>query len=129
MFEVVIAVSIFFGAMAVISQILRNGTRASVRANMGSDAIVRCERCLSEVLTGILPLESVQGVPFADDPAWTYTINVVDSGTLNLLRVEAVVQHLGPDGTPNASFELVRMIRDPLALIEPETAIPEEEAF
>ena len=50
--EIVLAIAIFFGSMAALSQLAWNGTRASVQARLKSQATIRCDAKLNEVLTG-----------------------------------------------------------------------------
>jgi len=126
LFEVVLALSIFMGAMAVIGQVLQNGSRAATQAQLSSDAAIRCERRMNEVLAGVLPLSSVQNAPFEDDPSWQWTLNVADAGIPYLLETEMVVDHLDSSGNINNTFRLIRLMRDP-QIYEDAAIIPEEE--
>jgi hypothetical protein len=110
---VVLALAIFIGALAAISQVLRTGSQAAIRTQLASEAILRCEQKLNEVLSGVLPLESSDHVRFEDDNAWQWSLQVFDSGTVNLLRLELTVEHLGPAQSVNTSYQLVRLLRDP----------------
>ncbi len=126
LFEVVLALAIFLGAVAVIGQVLQNGSRAATQAQLSSDAVIRCERRMNEVLAGVLPLSSEQKAPFEDDPNWQWSLNVVDSGIPYLLETEMVVEHLDSGGRINNTFRLTRLMRDP-QIYEDAAIIPEEE--
>jgi general secretion pathway protein I len=122
LFEVVLALAIFIGALAAISQVLRVGSRASIRAQLASEAVLRSDYKMNEVLSGIIPLQGAQRTPFEDDPDWLWTLNVVDSGTPNLLLLELTVEHSGTGGDLAASFQLTRMVRDPQIYTDAATA-------
>ncbi len=77
---------------------------------------------MNEVLSGIIPLQGAQRTPFEDDPDWLWTLNVVDSGTPNLLLLELTVEHSGTGGDLAASFQLTRMVRDPQIYTDAATA-------
>ncbi len=126
LFEVVLALAIFLGAMAVISQVLENGSRAATKAQLSSNAVIRCERRMNEVLAGVLPLSSEQNAPFEDDSSWQWTLNVADSGIPYLLETEMIVEHLDSNGMTNTTFRLTRLMRDP-QIYEDAAIIPEEE--
>lgn len=113
LFEVVLALAIFLGATAVIGQVLQNGSRAATKAQLTSEAILRCERRLNEVLAGVLPLSSVQKTPFEDDPAWQWSVNLAETEIPYLVDVEVVVAHLSSRGLENVSVRLNRLLRDP----------------
>ena len=50
--EIVLSLAIFFGALAILSQLSWNGARAAVQARLKTQAIIRCEAKLAEVLAG-----------------------------------------------------------------------------
>ncbi|QDT32849.1 hypothetical protein [Thalassoglobus polymorphus] len=126
LFEVVLALAIFLGATAVIGQVLQNGSRAATRAQLTGDAAVRCERKMNEVLSGVLPLSAENRAPFEDSAAWVWTVNVLDSEVIGLLKVEVIVEHLSSRGDVNNSFQLTRLVRDP-QIYEEAAIIPDEE--
>lgn len=113
LFEVVLAIAIFVGALAAISEVLRTGSRASVRAQLTSEAAIRCERRMNELVGAVLPLEPADRIPFEDDPNWVYTVTILDGPAMNLLQVETLVERLASTGESSASCRLVRLLRDP----------------
>ena len=58
--EVVIALALFFAAMAAISEILHMGSGASVKAQLLAEASLLGESKLNEVIAGIVPLTPVE---------------------------------------------------------------------
>jgi hypothetical protein len=113
LFEVVLALAIFIGALTAISQVLRTGSQAAIRAQLFSEAQLRGEQKLSEALSGVLPLEAADHVAFEDDDAWQWSLQILDSGTVNLLRLELLIEHLGPARLVDTRYQLVRLLRDP----------------
>lgn len=127
LFEVVLALAIFMGAMAAITQVLKSGSMASIRAQLTSEAVIRCEGKLSEVTSGVLPMQSMQRSPFDDDPTWQWTLNVTETGIPYLLEVETVVEHSSSQGVVDGSYRLKRLMRDPLVFEEAALAAQGEE--
>jgi general secretion pathway protein I len=111
--EIVIALTIFFGALAALSQLAWNGSRAAVQARLKTQAIVRCEAKLAEVLAGIEPMQPKSKVPFPDDSKWTWSLNVTESNYPELLQIEVTAAHSGNNSLANVAFTLNRWMRDP----------------
>ncbi len=111
--EIILALTIFFGALTALSQLAWNGSRAAVQARLKTQAIVRCEAKLAEVLAGAEPLQPKTKVPFTDNPQWTYSINIAESQYPELLQVEVTAAHSGNNSLANVEFTLRRWMRDP----------------
>ncbi|WP_437186830.1 hypothetical protein SH668x_000194 [Planctomicrobium sp. SH668] len=118
LFEVVLALAIFVGAVAAISQVLANGSRAASRAQLQSQAVLIGERVMNEVIAEIVPLSSAAKTPVDGMPKWFWTVDVSNSNVPGLLRVEVITEHEAP--TPNSviKYQLVRFVRDPQAMID-----------
>jgi hypothetical protein len=115
---VLLALAVFLGAFTVIGQIVSTGSQASVAGQLESDAVLRAQTKLAEVVGGIEPVAGVQGESFEDDPDWTWSLTVSDGPHEDLLLLTITVEHLRADGTPNASFVLNRVVRDPQLFID-----------
>lgn len=111
--EIILALTIFFGAMAALSQLTWNGSRATVQARLKTQAIIRCEAKLAEVVVGAEPLQPKTRVPFPDNEQWLYSINVADSQYPDLLQVQVQVSHTGNTSLSRVEFSLSRWMRDP----------------
>ena len=116
--EIVLAVAIFFGALTALSQLAWNGTRAAVQGRLKSQAIVRCEAKLAEVLAGIEPMQPKSSVPFPDNSRWNYSIVLGHTQFPQLIQVDVTVSHSGNSRLANCSFTLRRWIRDPAAFMK-----------
>ena len=126
LFEVVLALAIFLGATAVIGQILQNGSRAATRAQLTAEATIRCERRMNELLSGVLPLTTVQKAPFEDNASWVWSVNLLDTNVVSLLEAEVVVEFVRSNGTVGESVTLKRYLKDP-QIYEDAAILPEEE--
>lgn len=116
--EVILAIAILGGSLAVIGELVRLGTQHASEASQITTAQLMCESLLAEIASGARPFQSQQQVPLDPlDPeqAWVYSLDIqpVDGG--ELLAVSAAV-HQNPQRYPKpAGFALVRWMRDPSA--------------
>jgi len=111
--EILVALGIFFASMAMLSQVSWNGTRAAVQARLRSQAILRCEAKLAEVVSGVETLQPRTNVPFPDDSKWTWSLSISDTTYPDLLQLDVTVAHTGNSSLANVSFTLRRWMRDP----------------
>lgn len=112
--EVLLSLGLFLGALAALSQLWYGGVRASVQARLGTQAILRCESKLNEVVAGAVPLLDTSNTPFDDDSTWTWSLKVSRSEDhANVLLLIVNVSHPGQGGLSASSHQLSRLIRDP----------------
>jgi general secretion pathway protein I len=126
--EVMLALAILVGALAVLGEFGRMGMRSAKTSRDLSRAEMLCESIMSEIAVGILTPDPVQGAPVedpvqgtpvsatqTDDVApWIYSI---DSETIDqdgLLAVTVTVQQDLPSEQRPVSFTLVRWMPDPM---------------
>ncbi|WP_437192002.1 hypothetical protein [Planctomicrobium sp. SH527] len=118
LFEVVLALSIYIGALAAISQILNTGSKAAIRAQLRSQAELYCESQMNLILAGGVPLESVSKSLIDGKADWYWTLNVLDAGVPYLLRLELTVEHSGNHSDAEVQYQMIRLIRDPQVFID-----------
>jgi prepilin-type N-terminal cleavage/methylation domain-containing protein len=125
--EVILAIAILAGAMVVLGQLVRIGTRASQGARDLTQAQLRCESIMAEILAGAAEPEPVTRAEVPDDPDWLYSIGLeaTDQEGLVLLRV-TVEQNLPGRKRPRG-FSLVRWISDPGIELPEEAEMPQPE--
>jgi general secretion pathway protein I len=111
--EMVLALALFVGAITVLAQVAWNGQRAAVQAKLRTEAAFRCETVMAEVLAGAVPFQSQQGIPFSDDPKWSWGVQIAPGKYPELLHVTVDVEHRSATRTANAGFSLQRWTRDP----------------
>ncbi|MFO1040137.1 MAG: hypothetical protein U0941_00040 [Planctomycetaceae bacterium] len=118
--EVLISVAIFLGALTVIMFALNTGQRSEIAARLQSEAVLRCEAVMGEIVSGVSEATSSDGNKFTDDEEgnWEWSAKVTDGGVTGLLQVTVVVEHKPNGDTPNAAFSLVRYMRDPQIFLD-----------
>jgi prepilin-type N-terminal cleavage/methylation domain-containing protein len=111
--EVVLALALLVGAIAVTGELIRLGTLSAARARDMTQAQLICESKLAEIMAGIMLPEAVSYAEYELDPEWLYSVELASADVpgLVILRV-TVVQNLDPIQRP-AEFSLTRLIQDP----------------
>ncbi len=118
--EVIISVAIFLGGLTAIMQGLAMGQRSELSARLQSEAVLRSEATMGEIICGASPATSSQGNRFDDDEIgnWEWSAVVSETGTSGLLQVTVTVEHKPGGEDPNASFTLIRYMRDPQIFLD-----------
>jgi general secretion pathway protein I len=124
--EIILALALFFGALAALSQMTWNASRAAVQARLKTQAILRCEAKLAEILAGVEPLQMKSQQPFPDNSQWVYSVLVAETAYPNLLQIEVRVSHMGQAKLANVDFSLRRWMRDPGQFMDAALLLKEE---
>ena len=125
--EVLLSLGLFLGALAALSQLWYGGVRASVQARLSTQAILRCESKLNEVVAGAVALQTTGDTPFDDDSTWSWNLQVeTDPRFADVLQVTVTVSHPGQSGLSSSSHQLRRLIRDPQVWTAAQQATTEE---
>lgn len=127
LFEVLVALAIFLGALAGIAQIVDTGSTAAVTGQLQSEAVLRCETTLAEIVSGVHPLESVQREIYPDDSAWSWSLTVADGPHPDVIQLTVEVVHARTNGSTDATFTMTRLIRDPQLFLDAAAAAQEVE--
>ncbi len=116
LFEVVLALGIFVGAIAALSQLSSNGMTAAVKSRLQTQAIMRCESKLAEITSAVEPLVDVNGQPFEDDENWKWSLQTAPGPHADLMLITVIVEYQAPGSEGSLAtteFEISRLIRDP----------------
>jgi general secretion pathway protein I len=113
LFELLLALAIFLASLAALAHLINSGSRAAIEGRLQTQAIVRCESKLAEVLAGVEPIERTSDTPFADDPDWTWSLEVQPGSVPDLIDLQVTVSHTGNSALANSSYSLRRYVRDP----------------
>jgi type II secretion system protein I len=97
--EVLCAVSIFLVALVAVTQLLNWGGDRALESNFRTQATLRCESKLAEVMAGIQTLSSTGWTPFSDNPDWSWRLDCQQGDIANLWNVQVWVQKKRPDGS------------------------------
>ena len=122
--EVILALAILTGAIAVLGELARLGLRNAQIARDTAQAQLLCESKLAELTAGLLPVEPVSGAQFEEvvgdgTVAWVYSIDVQPaqsegSRIEGMSAVEVtVVQKIDKIKGP-IHFSLIRWMPDPV---------------
>jgi general secretion pathway protein I len=127
LFEVIIALAIFMCSIAAIGQLVSSGVRAAVQARLQSQAVLRAETKMAEVVAGITGLHGGSSGTFTDDQTWSWSVAATQSQHEGLYLVEVTAAHAGMTTAAKQSYTLRRLIRDPQIALD-EYAKEQEEA-
>jgi len=124
--EVIVALGILFGAIAVLGELARSGTRSARSARDLTQAQLLCESKLNEITAGLAPLESVQptameGTGDSKDQ-WLYSVEVGQADQNNLIPIRVTVEQNSQVVRQPVRFSLIRWMLDP-EVEYPETAV------
>jgi type II secretion system protein I len=122
LFEVLLALAIFMGAMVVLGQLLSTGVRGALRAKLETEAIFRAESKLGEITAGALPFEAVSSQEEVDSDEWRYSVAIEQGPSDQLFVVTVTSTHPGRTTSSDVSYSLSRLVRDPQLLLDAATA-------
>lgn len=109
--EVILSIAILGMALTVIGQLVNLGYRSALQARLRSDANILVDSKMAEVVSGVLPLESVGGASIQDNPDWAYAVDVQPTEILGLLSVTVTVTRT-QQAIP-ISMSIARLVPDP----------------
>ena len=125
--EVIVSLSIFVAAFAALSQLFSLGAQAAVDAALQTQAAVRAEAKMAEVVAGIESFEAAAETPFEDDPNWSWSLELNTSEShADVYEMVVRVVYQNGSGQPT-SFSLVRFRRDPQLILDAAAAAAEED--
>jgi hypothetical protein len=110
--EVFVALAIFIAALAVITQIISTGSRASLRAQFQSEATLRAESTMAEAIAGVIKMQNDRKA-FDDDANWQWSLAVESGPHVDTLLLTVTTEHTTESGKVNGAATLKRIIRDP----------------
>jgi general secretion pathway protein I len=124
LYEVVVALVIFSGAVAAISEAVSTGVRAALQSRIQSQAILLCESKMGEVIAGVVPRSSMAESSFSEPQleGWRWGLSVKPGPHTGIQLVEVDVSYRLAADSVDASFSLERLVRDPSAFVTSQTA-------
>jgi prepilin-type N-terminal cleavage/methylation domain-containing protein len=111
--EVILALAILAGALAVLGEVLRLAARQADETRNLSRAQLLAASKLAEITSGITYPAAAQGVPFESDPGWLYGIALEPAAAQGLVAVRVTVTQQQAGRVQPVEYSLVRWIRDP----------------
>jgi general secretion pathway protein I len=114
--EVILAIAILGGSMAVIGQLLHLGSRNAAMARDLTLAQLYCETKVNEILVGSILPEAISDVELDETSAkgeWLYKIDVLGTETPGVIAVTVTVGQNPNIITRPASFSISRLMVEP----------------
>jgi prepilin-type N-terminal cleavage/methylation domain-containing protein len=111
--EVILAIAILGGALAVIGELIRLGSRSAAQARDLTTAQLYCESKLNAIAAGIEEPTAISAAPLDESGEWIYFIEPQEIDEQGMLAVRVTVMQ-SPDLVARpVSFSLSRWIIDP----------------
>ncbi len=135
--EVILALAILTGSIAVLGEAVRMGMRNARVARDSTKAQLLCESKMSELISGFTPAMPVSGAAFEsintgtetaanDTDLWTYSIDTESLSEDGLIAVTVTVtQDLPADQRP-VGFKLVRWMIDSTTMVSADEGSSDE---
>ena len=112
--EVLLALVVTVSALAILSQGLMTGGRASSSAQNGTRAALVAERVIAGLETGEITLTSTSSQSFDDEPTFLYDIQYDQDPDYTTLD-DVTVTVRWKEQEQERTFVLMRILRDPTA--------------
>ena len=120
--EVILALAILAGAVAVLGEVARHGLDTARIARDLTSAQLLCESLSAEITSGLVQPDSVERakVDAVSDPSqmgWVYSVEVESTDIEGLLAVRVTVMQDLPEERHPVRCSLVRWMQDPNATL------------
>jgi general secretion pathway protein I len=96
--EVLIALTIFLLGMVAIGRLVILAGDRALEVKLEGQATQLCQAKLAEVVAGVVPLSSQNGVAFDEDPTWQWSLDA-EQDSSGLWRVKVTVNRDQPGGS------------------------------
>jgi general secretion pathway protein I len=129
--EVILALGILLGAIAVLGELARIGVRNAEIARDRSRAELLCEGIMAEIVSGAAPAEPVVGAPIElanepGSPPWLYSVETQEIDPSGLMAVRVTVSQDLPPGVRPVEVSLARWMISPELEMAAQQAATEE---
>jgi len=112
--EVILAIAILGGALVVIGELIRTGSRSAQNARELTIAQILAESTMNEVAAGLIPATSTSTQVLETNPDWMYSLQVDPApNQQGLLLVTVTMHQTDPVRGRELSYSLVRWMLDP----------------
>lgn len=111
--EVILSIAILGGAMVMIGQLYHLGYRSAMQARLRNDANIIVDAKMAELAAGVLPLESSGNSEIAENPGWSYSVDLQSSLQLGLFMATVTVSYSNDSSNIPTTLSVVRFIPDP----------------
>jgi prepilin-type N-terminal cleavage/methylation domain-containing protein len=123
--EVILAIAILGGALAVIGELIRIGSRAAASARDLTTAQLYAETKLNSLAAGIEEPTAISAAPLDDSGEWIYFVEPQEADEAGMIAVRVTVMQSPDQVAQPVTFSLSRWILDP-AVVEAAAALEAE---
>jgi hypothetical protein len=128
--EVILAIAILGGALAVLGELMRLGARSAAQARDLTTAQLFCESKLNELTAGIEEPVATSSQPLDESGEWLYTVEPETIDEQGLISIRVTVTQSPEAAARPVLFSLTRWIVDPAVELaaEEEAALLKQQA-
>lgn len=126
--EVILAIAILGGSLAMLGELVRTGTRAAREGRLLSTAQLLADSILAEITAGVSQPEATEGAIDFGGFGWSYIVEIKQVDQQGLLAVNVTVRESADLSQQATSYSLVQLMIDPQVEYELETAAAEAAA-
>ncbi len=137
--EILIAIVIFGGVVAILGEVGREGLRSAAYARDTTQAELICESLMGMLRVGLITLDNQTDVPLdsnypdtnagtassRSEPRWYYSVEVYSASEDGLLEVVITVRQNSPNERRPVTCRMLRWMIDPEYLVEMEEEMEE----
>ena len=113
--EVMLSIAILGVALAAVGELIRLGVTGSLRTRDLTRAQIYAESKMSEITTGVYPIQSSSITPYEADPTYIYQVEVQPAIQDGMLHVVVHLERDTSQGGKSVSYDLYRWVVDPEA--------------
>lgn len=111
--EVIVSIAILGAATTLIANVIFVGSRSAGRVRWSSEAQLLGDTKMAELSAGVLPLQSSGLSVIAENPRWSWSVEVGAAPINGLLVAIVNIQPTDDSGDPRQRFTLTRWLPDP----------------
>jgi type II secretory pathway pseudopilin PulG len=116
--EVILAIAILGGALAIIGELIRIGARNAAIARDLTTAQLYCESKMNEAAAGVIDLDNLETETLDEDGEWMCVITTEALDEQQLIAVTVTVGQNPDEFARPVSFSMTRWIIDPAYVAE-----------
>jgi general secretion pathway protein I len=111
--EVILALALLAGAMAMLGELCRLGLRNAQEARDLTRCEMVCDSIVSQIVAGAMATSAVSGAAWDEDPRWLYTVDTQTTNQAGLIQLHVTVaRDLPPEKHP-VQCTIYRWMVDP----------------
>jgi type II secretion system protein I len=111
--EVILALALLAGAMAMLGELCRLGLRNAQEARDLTRCEMVCDSIVSQIVAGAMTTSAVSGAAWDEDPRWLYTVDTQSTNQSGLIQLRVTVARDAPPEKHPVQCTIYRWMVDP----------------